>query len=70
MACPWANIKKPEAVNLTEIMSEEVARDLQAKENEKLGQRSPTTGKFIHVIHNSCVKSTLAPNYSNFYNGQ
>lgn len=45
MACPWANIKKPEPVNLTEIMSEEVARDLQAKENEKLGQGSPTAGK-------------------------
>lgn len=47
MACPWANIKKPEPVNLTEIMSEEVAKDLQAKENEKLGQQSPTTGKMF-----------------------
>lgn len=53
MACPWANIKKPEAVNLTEIMSEEVARDLQSKENEKLGQRSPTTDADTYTSSNA-----------------
>ncbi|CAG9773633.1 unnamed protein product [Ceutorhynchus assimilis] len=36
MSCPWAKIAKPEPVNLAEIMSEEVARDLQAKEDKKL----------------------------------
>lgn len=38
MSCPWANISKPEPVNLDEIMSEEVARDLQTKEEMKLRQ--------------------------------
>lgn len=35
MACPWAKIEKPEPVNFTDIMSEEVAKDLQAKEQKK-----------------------------------
>ncbi|KAL1494337.1 hypothetical protein ABEB36_009952 [Hypothenemus hampei] len=35
MSCPWANIKKIEPSSLADIMSEEVARDLQAKEDEK-----------------------------------
>lgn len=35
MSSPWAKIEKPEAVNLAEIMSEEVAKDLQAKEDKK-----------------------------------
>ncbi|XP_060521757.1 serine/threonine-protein kinase RIO3 [Cylas formicarius] len=38
MSCPWAKIEKPETVNLSEIMSEEVARDLQDKENKKYAQ--------------------------------
>lgn len=35
MSCPWAKVSQPEPVNLQDIMSEEVARDLQAKEMEK-----------------------------------
>lgn len=35
MSCPWAKIDKPEPMNLQEIMSEEVAKDLQAKEEKK-----------------------------------
>lgn len=38
MSCPWAKISAPEPVNLQDIMSEEVARDLQAKEVEKYAQ--------------------------------
>ncbi|CAG9828082.1 unnamed protein product [Diabrotica balteata] len=38
MSCPWAKIEKPEPVNLEEIMSEEVARELQAKEDKKLNR--------------------------------
>ncbi|XP_023018725.1 serine/threonine-protein kinase RIO3 [Leptinotarsa decemlineata] len=34
MSCPWAKIEKPEPVNFTDILSEEVARDLQAKEEK------------------------------------
>lgn len=34
MACPWAKIEKPEPINLVDIMSEEVAKDLQAKEEK------------------------------------
>lgn len=35
MSSPWAKITKPEPVNLQDIMSEEVAKDLQKKENDK-----------------------------------
>lgn len=35
MSSPWAKIAQPEPINLDEIMSEEIARDLQAKENKK-----------------------------------
>lgn len=35
MSCPWAKIEKPDPINLAEIMSEEVAKDLQAKEDKK-----------------------------------
>ncbi|XP_066259713.1 serine/threonine-protein kinase RIO3 isoform X1 [Euwallacea similis] len=35
MSCPWANIKQPESMNLADIMSEELARDLQAKAEAK-----------------------------------
>lgn len=38
MSCPWAKISAPEPVNLQEIMSEEMARDLQAKEVEKYAE--------------------------------
>ncbi|KAJ8956660.1 hypothetical protein NQ318_014014 [Aromia moschata] len=34
MSSPWAKIEKLEPVNLEDIMSEEVARDLQAKEEK------------------------------------
>ncbi|KAL3274349.1 hypothetical protein HHI36_015747 [Cryptolaemus montrouzieri] len=36
MSSPWAKIEKPEAVNLQDIMSEQVAADLAEKENQKL----------------------------------
>lgn len=35
MACPWAKIKQPEPVSFEEIVSEEVAKDLQAKEDKR-----------------------------------
>ncbi|XP_076272887.1 serine/threonine-protein kinase RIO3 [Rhynchophorus ferrugineus] len=35
MSCPWAKIQQPQAVNLTDIMSEELAKDLQDKEVKK-----------------------------------
>lgn len=35
MSSPWAKISAPEPINLIDIMSEEVARDLQDKENRK-----------------------------------
>lgn len=38
MACRWATPQKQEAVNLLDIMSEELARDLQDKENRKCTQ--------------------------------
>lgn len=36
MSNPWAKIEKPEPVNFADILSEEVAKDLQAKEDKKL----------------------------------
>lgn len=36
MSCPWAKIEKPEPVNFADIMSEQVAKDLQDKEEKKL----------------------------------
>lgn len=36
MSCPWAKIEKPEPVNFEDIMSEQVASDLQAKEEKKV----------------------------------
>lgn len=38
MSCPWAKLSAPEPVNLQEIMSEEIARDLQAKEVQKYAE--------------------------------
>lgn len=38
MASPWAKITMPELTNLEDIMSEEVAKDLQAKENLKYAE--------------------------------
>lgn len=38
MSCPWAKISTPEPVNLQEIMSEEIAKDLQAKEVQKYAE--------------------------------
>lgn len=35
MSCPWAKIQKPEPINFEDIMSEQVASDLQAKEQKK-----------------------------------
>lgn len=35
MSSPWAKIEKPEPVNFEDIMSEQVASDLQAKEQKK-----------------------------------
>lgn len=35
MSSPWAKIATPEPVNLQDIMSEELAKDLQEKENKK-----------------------------------
>ncbi|CAH0563539.1 unnamed protein product [Brassicogethes aeneus] len=43
MSCPWAKIEKPEPVNFEDIMSEEVARDLQAKEEKKSFKNVETT---------------------------
>lgn len=36
MSCPWAKIEKPEPVNFADIVSEQVAKDLQAKEQKFL----------------------------------
>ncbi|KAJ8923344.1 hypothetical protein NQ315_001902 [Exocentrus adspersus] len=38
MSCPWANIEKPEPVNFSDIMAEEIAKDIQAKEELKMLQ--------------------------------
>lgn len=35
MSCPWAKVEQVEPVNFEEIMSEQVARELQAKEDKK-----------------------------------
>lgn len=35
MSCPWAKIEQPEPINFEEIMSEQVASDLQDKEEKK-----------------------------------
>lgn len=44
MSSPWGKITKPEPPNLQEIMSEEFARDLQAKEDQKYaGYVQPVT---------------------------
>ena len=45
MSCPWGKIEKPEPVNLDEIMSEEVARDLQAKEDKKYAEMTKSSSK-------------------------
>ncbi|XP_057666806.1 serine/threonine-protein kinase RIO3-like [Diorhabda carinulata] len=47
MSCPWAKIEKPEPINLEEIISEEVARELQAKEEKKFKSQIEGTGNFI-----------------------
>lgn len=38
MSSPWAKIATPEPVNLQDIMSEEIAKDLQAKEVQKYAE--------------------------------
>ncbi|KAJ8923334.1 hypothetical protein NQ315_001892 [Exocentrus adspersus] len=38
MSCPWAKIEKPEPVNFADILSEEVAKDMQAKEERKVSE--------------------------------
>lgn len=43
MSCPWANIKQPEPVRLDDIISEEIARDLQAKELNEFYKQSDST---------------------------
>lgn len=35
MSCPWAKITTPEPVNFEDIISEQVANDLQAKEEKR-----------------------------------
>lgn len=35
MACPWAKITTPQPVNFEDIVSEQVANDLQAKEEKR-----------------------------------
>ena len=45
MSCPWGKIEKPEPVNLDEILSEEVARDLQAKEDKKYAEMTKSPSK-------------------------
>ncbi|KAF5270535.1 hypothetical protein FQR65_LT05433 [Abscondita terminalis] len=44
MSSPWAKITKPEPINLEDIMSEEVAKDLQAKEDEKYAKLFSSVG--------------------------
>lgn len=44
MSSPWAKIVVPEPVNLKDIMSEEVAKDLQAKEVEKYAKQVNNLG--------------------------
>lgn len=39
MSSPWAKIEKPEPLNFEEIMSEQVATDLQAKEQKRYFDR-------------------------------
>lgn len=36
MSSPWGKIEKPEAVDLKEIMSEQMAKEIQSKEDKKL----------------------------------
>ncbi|XP_050503150.1 serine/threonine-protein kinase RIO3-like [Diabrotica virgifera virgifera] len=40
MTSPWAKIQQPHPVNLEEILSEELARQLQIKEDKKLSQKN------------------------------
>lgn len=49
MSSPWAKIVAPEPVNLQDIMSEEIAKDLQAKEIEKysdIASNTPGSAEF------------------------
>ncbi|XP_055708210.1 serine/threonine-protein kinase RIO3 [Phlebotomus papatasi] len=39
MSSPWKTVAAPEPVNFADIMSEELARELQDKENEKFGRQ-------------------------------
>lgn len=46
MSSPWGKIAVPDPVNLQDIMSEELARDLQEKENKKCSPPEPTKDEF------------------------
>lgn len=39
MSSPWGKIEKPEPVNLKDIMSEQLASDMQSKEDKKVADR-------------------------------
>lgn len=58
MSSPWGKIVVPEAVNLDDIMSEEVARDLQEKENRKYAEfveKKETTDDVANTV-DLCAK--------------
>ncbi|KAI4456058.1 serine/threonine-protein kinase rio1 [Holotrichia oblita] len=46
MSSPWGKIAVPDPVNLQDIMSEELARDLQEKENRKCNPPEPIKDEF------------------------
>nr|CAI5822267.1 unnamed protein product [Callosobruchus analis] len=61
MSCPWAKIEKPEPVNLTEVMSEELAREMQEKEYKKL---QGTPYQTPNIIQEATTSSTSLPSCS------
>lgn len=54
MSCPWAKIQQPKPVNLTDIMSEELARDLQSREDKKYWENMDigNNNKYNYIVFN------------------
>ncbi|EFA07752.1 serine/threonine-protein kinase RIO3 [Tribolium castaneum] len=57
MSCPWAKIANVEPVNLQDIMSEEVARELQAKEDKKYAEMFGPPSKQDNAISSEVLNS-------------
>lgn len=49
MSCPWGKVVIPEPVNLQDIMSEEMAKDLQAKEVGKYAEHLNTSSETFEM---------------------